>query len=35
VFLGAVPFILGMLLVVALIFVFPQLVLFIPEMMNG
>ena len=35
VFLGAVPFIIGMLVVVALIFVFPQLALFVPEMMNG
>ena len=35
VFLGAVPFIIGMLVVVALIFSFPQLALFVPEMMNG
>lgn len=35
VFLGAVPFIIGMLVVVALVFVFPQLALFVPEMMNG
>lgn len=35
VFLGAVPFIIGMLVVVALIFFFPQLALFVPEMMNG
>lgn len=35
VFLGTVPFIIGMLVVVALVFVFPQLALFVPEMMNG
>jgi TRAP-type C4-dicarboxylate transport system permease large subunit len=35
VFLGAVPFILGMLIIVVLVFVFPQLALFIPELMGG
>lgn len=35
VFLGTVPFIIGMLVVVALIFAFPQLALFVPEMMSG
>lgn len=35
VFLGAVPFIIGMLVIVALVFVFPQLALFVPEMMGG
>ncbi|WP_291799429.1 TRAP transporter large permease [Brevibacterium sp.] len=35
VFLGAVPFIVGMLLVVVLVFVFPQLALFVPTLMGG
>ena len=35
VFLGAVPFILAMLVVVVLVFVFPQLALVIPELMGG
>lgn len=35
VFLGAVPFIIGMLVVVALVFVFPQLALLVPQMMGG
>lgn len=35
VFLGVVPFIIGMLVIVVLVFVFPQLALFVPEMMGG